>query len=53
MSGERGPCTADSVLYLGSFLIHECDHLSQIFDFSFEKKYFDMYPVNLDVLQPV
>ena len=43
MSGERGPSTTDSVLYLSTFLIHQCDHLSQIFDFSFKRKYFEMY----------
>ena len=53
MSGERGPGTADSVLYLGSSLIHECDSMSQTFDFSFERQYFDVYPVSLDFFQPV
>ena len=43
MSGERGPSTTDSVLYLSTFLIHQCDHLSQIFDCSFKRKYFEMY----------
>ena len=47
MFGERGPSTADPVLYLGSFEIRECDHLSQMFDFSFG------HPVNLDFFQPV
>ena len=31
MSGERGPSSLDSVQYLGSLLIDECDHLSQTF----------------------
>ena len=53
MSGERGPSTADYVLYLGSSLIHECDPLSQIFDFSFRRMYFDTYPVILDFFQDV
>ena len=53
MSGERGPGRADLVLHLSGFLIHECDHLPQVFDFCSWKKYFDMHPVHLDVFQYV
>ena len=53
MSGERGASTADLVMYLGSFLIHDFDHLSQRLNFSFGRKYFDMHLVNLDFFQPV
>ena len=48
MSGECGPGTSDPVLYLGGFWIHECDHLHQVFDFSFRRKYLDAHPVDLD-----
>ena len=41
MFGERRPSTSDPVLPLGCFLVHECDHLSQIL--SIKKKYLDMH----------
>ena len=53
MSREHGPGTADSALHLGGCLVHEYDHLPQVFDFSFEKKYFDMHPVDLEFFQSV
>ena len=51
MSGECGPSASDPVLHLGGYLVHECDHLLQILDFSFEKKYLDMHPVDRDFSQ--
>ena len=39
---------SDPVLYLGVFLIHNCDHFTQAFVFSFGKKYFDTHSVDLD-----
>ena len=45
MSRECGPG--------GGFLVRECDHLSQLLDFFFGRKYFDMHPVDLDFFQLV
>ena len=31
------------MLYLGGFLVHECDHLLQILCFPFRREYLDMH----------
>ena len=48
VSGERPPSTTDSVLYFDVFLIHERNHMSQIFDISIRRRYLDVHLINLD-----
>ena len=41
------------MLYLGGFLVHECDHLRQIVCFPFKRDYLDMHLDDFDFSQLV